>query len=586
MNYEQHKIFLLGGDSEMSKEIKCRNCGELFVFRDSEMLNRYDRKREPRYCPVCGRLYHKKREREQKRIEDERWQNKKRIDSEAFNKELEKWRVISVDEIAVDNPDETLYVIGNGFDLMHGAKSSYYDFNRTIGKCSQLRFYLENYLDVDDLWADFEGALAKIIVEMMCSPQIINMFLEDMEAFDDDAGMAEFYCAAEMAAAPVESFSTDLKKRFSDWIRGLETNTGDRPLTNIIRPGGKILNFNYTEFTEQLYGIPEKDICYIHGCRKKRKGYPLEELVLGHMPGASDEQYDFKDSYAGIPRSHTQMVYNAQETALRFVADADNELTKNCQSIIEKHKEFFESLTGIRQVITIGHSLYPVDWDYFSELIDKSDNGTDITWYFGCHSVYDLERIKDFAGHFGIMDEQVFIFRTDKIRTNPLHVTDAKYNERAPQRKCIGDSGDRAWKIYRQGLKVSIESTVDAGYVFTWVFPAEVNGAIFDSSNTRVLIVVRGINKGIFLICYTDEKWRFITELEEIPNQGVINRRLKRIYEDDESVIFVYNNRIRKYSLLDGRLLLNTNVKNAPDKYHNGTDITDEFMKIYRGDFY
>lgn len=70
--------------------------------------------------------------------------------------------------------------IGNGFDLMHGAHSSYYDFEKTLGKHSYLRFILENYLEADDLWADFEGALAKINVEAMSQPYILNDLLEAM----------------------------------------------------------------------------------------------------------------------------------------------------------------------------------------------------------------------------------------------------------------------------------------------------------------------------------------------------------------------------------------------------------------------
>lgn len=137
------------------------------------------------------------------------------------------------DELEADAGDETLYVIGNGFDLMHGAKSSYYDFNKTLGKHSQIRFYLETYLKADDLWADFEGALAKINVEAMCSPVTIDMFLDTMGAYDEDAGMAEIYGAAETAAGPIMSMNTDLKKRFRALSEKLSVNTDDRPLGNV-----------------------------------------------------------------------------------------------------------------------------------------------------------------------------------------------------------------------------------------------------------------------------------------------------------------------------------------------------------------
>lgn len=53
-----------------------------------------------------------------------------------------------------------LYIIGNGFDLMHGVKSSYYAFRDSLGKQNSLRKILESYLTPEDIWAYFENALA------------------------------------------------------------------------------------------------------------------------------------------------------------------------------------------------------------------------------------------------------------------------------------------------------------------------------------------------------------------------------------------------------------------------------------------
>ncbi|HHV19544.1 MAG TPA: hypothetical protein GXZ27_12010 [Thermoanaerobacterales bacterium] len=49
-------------------------------------------------------------------------------------------------EIPLADPDTTLFVIGNGFDIMHGVPSSYYNFRDTIGKNNILRFTLETYI--------------------------------------------------------------------------------------------------------------------------------------------------------------------------------------------------------------------------------------------------------------------------------------------------------------------------------------------------------------------------------------------------------------------------------------------------------
>lgn len=60
--------------------------------------------------------------------------------------------------------------------------------------------------------------------------------------------------SAEMAVEPILSMSTELMDRFRKWIGSLHTNTNDRPLCNVIKDG-KALNFNYTEFVEDLYGV-------------------------------------------------------------------------------------------------------------------------------------------------------------------------------------------------------------------------------------------------------------------------------------------------------------------------------------------
>ena len=213
--------------------------------------------------------------------------------SQNFEENLKEWNLLSLEEMGESVKEGSLYVIGNGFDMLHGVRSSYYDFSRTLGKRSSVRFYLEKYLKTDDLWADFEGALGKINIEAMCQPYIIDNFLDINGAYDEDAGAAEIYMSAEMAVEPILSMSTELMDRFRKWIGSLHANTNDRPLCNVIK-GGKVLNFNYTEFVEDLYGVDAGNICYIHGCRKKT-GRGRQRLILGHIPGANDAAYEFED---------------------------------------------------------------------------------------------------------------------------------------------------------------------------------------------------------------------------------------------------------------------------------------------------
>ena len=68
-------------------------------------------------------------------------------------------------------------------------------------------------------------------------------------------------------------------------------------------------------------------------------------------------------------------------------------------------------------------------------------------------------------------------------------------------------------------------------------------------------------------------------ELEHIPYQSVLNRRLARVIQNNEQLIFVYNNRIRKYSLLDGTLLANQALRNARNQRYDGIDVSDLFIR-------
>ena len=569
-------------------EIRCLNCNNIFILRGYKIEQLKQKNIVPKYCPICRTEYSLRKAEARKRLEDEAWQLKKAEDKIIFEERLKDWSVITLKEAVLSNESKRLYVIGNGFDMMHGAKSSYYDFNKTIGRNSQLRFCLEHFLDVEDLWADFEGALSKIRVDMMCSPYIIDMFLESMGAYDEDAGAAEFYGAAEMAAGPIITMNEELRKRFEAWIRRIETGTEDRPLAPLIKKDGKFLSFNYTEFLEDLYGIEEQNICYIHGCRRKKKGFPGERLILGHMPGASDSQYDFKDNYRGIPRKHTQLVYDAQQIALNHVVQADEELTKNCQDIISKHIDFFEGLFDLDYIITIGHSLYPVDWDYFEKIMEVVRDRTQLRWIIGCHCKADLERIEIFADRFNIEHRQIQILRTDLIPVRFKEKNTVSENKERHQQKkrVLAASDDRKWKIIKEGKCCKILNVETDNIVLSRIFSTDLSGAVFTPDGNNFLLVARGIYRGVFLFRLVGDDWEYAAELEEIPNQGVMNKRLQRIIVDDDQIVFVYNSRVRIYSLENGDLLLNKGVQKANLRQYKGLDITERFRKIYKTGFY
>lgn len=519
---------------------ECPSCHNQFVAPTNQQ-----------YCKFCFKDYIKKKETERQKIEDAKWLEQRKRDKVLFENSLKFWDVVDLDKIlsVVDNP---LYVIGNGFDLLHGAKTSYYDFRDTLGKDNHLRWCLETYLNTDNVWANFEEALGHLNVNMMASTDIVDMWLDNYDVYNDDSSYANFYAAAEIAASPAITIADDLPKRLRMWIESVIIPTSDRPLESLIKDA-PVLNFNYTEFVETLYGVDNKKICYIHGCRKKIKGRPKDKLILGHIPGANDSEYEFHDKWKPKNPYKRYMIDIGQEIALKHISYCDNELTKHCDEIIKEHRIFFDSLNAT-DVISIGHSLSEVDWDYFDEIVRV--NGSDINWYISCYGLRDIENIEKFTQHFSISYDKVHLFRLDgiKVQVETLQ-EDKKYT--AQKERILCRKG--RWIIRELNGRLSIYK--DGTKFYSLMFPGFIRKAILFDEN--LLIVC----DDVYLLKYDEigEKkgWIFVRKLEPIQNQGLFNRRLDRVLHENNMLIFVYNNRIRKYSLGDGELIENKAVRNA-----------------------
>ena len=565
-----------------ARELSCSICGRTFIFRgcEREMFAQHGWD-EPKRCPACRKAKRELRRREAERQESQKWQREKAAEKELFEVRLKDWKVVAKDDIHPEN-DHALYIIGNGFDLMHGVRSSYYAFRNSLGKQNQLRYALENFLTVEDIWADFEDALAHFNLKAMCSGFLVGDWLDLFDAYGEDAGASSFFSAAEAAANPILTVVNELPRRFRMWVETLSIGTADRPLRNMFR-NGKVLCFNYTEFVETLYGVSEDNVCYIHGCRRKKKYHPKETLILGHVPGASNDAYDFADDFSGGTRDSYQlyMIEAAQEQVFRLVAESDEGLTKNCGDIIAAHEAFFASLNEIEDIIVIGHSLAPVDWDYFSEVASRLSDIKDIHWYFGCHGLHDLDNLEQLLAKLGMEQSTVSIFRTDNIAVTPLKDGKTPASDaNCPVEKSRCTSYDGRWTVKTAGCSLLIVNQERHKTDYEIMFSSCVGNAFFVSSGEYLFAVIRGADPGIFLFCITDDHWRFVNELESIRNQSVINPRLRHVFLTAREITFVYNSRVRKYSLTDGTLVSNLALRNAGSFSYDGDDVSHLFLKV------
>lgn len=237
-----------------------------------------------------------------------------------------------------------------------------------------------------------------------------------------------------------------------------------------------------------------------------------------------------------------------------------------------------------------------MDWDYFAEVIRQNKDGKRLHWYFGCFGNGDLERIQNFILHFDISADRVHIFRTDTISVilnqenagavktygqQNKSITPEKQSERG---KVIGVSENGRWRVCTCGNIVQLKDDKET-VILSRIFSHAMNGAVFVDDQI-CFWVMPGIDKGVFLLRQIDGEWTYLGELEGIPHQGVITKRLHRILIDEGRAVFVYQSRVRVYSLLDGALVSNMAVRRAPEQRYMGRDFTQKFQRIYKGNFY
>lgn len=329
------------------------------------------------------------------------------------------------------------FIVGNGFDLMHGVKSSYYDFRDNISPRHIIRFTLERYIHKADIWGDFENSLAYLDREMMMAT--LDDWLQNFNVLDegdDDFSAANFFLAQEAATEPVHILTQELPKRFRKWVNTLSVGSIVRPLKSLISPEARYINFNYTEFLETMYGVPKGSITYIHGDRRNRR----EQLVLGH--GRNEDEvfeewyranrdkpeyqpircdwkgrkhrndspvylaYFLKDESEGNWKS--QMRYDAIDNTSRLIEEYYANSAKKTSDVIKKYRSVFDGCGLIRRIVVIGHSLSDVDYPYFTEIIRNTNN---VKWYLSWFDSRSLKSIKTFVEKMSIPYDRITVFQ-------------------------------------------------------------------------------------------------------------------------------------------------------------------------------
>ena len=249
--------------------------------------------------------------------------------------------------------EETLLIVGNGFDLSMGFKTSYGDFMQSSyfpnKETSSLCSYLYDQYEENIGWIDIENELSeysRMLTTKKLNAKKINATLDIdsfREEYDELKSSLKFYLQEETKRAFAPSPENPAKR-----------------VVDKLPAGSKIISFNYTSIIERLTWDKFKDskgnLLHIHGSLA-----PYDDIVFG-----------VEDS-AKLSKEHV-FLYKAYSPHLKV-------------------QEFSDWLDSAERIIFYGYSLGDTDRQYFENFFRKLCSGdttyAELVFYYYGQASYD-----------------------------------------------------------------------------------------------------------------------------------------------------------------------------------------------------
>lgn len=249
--------------------------------------------------------------------------------------------------------EETLLIVGNGFDLSMGFKTSYGDFMKSSyfphEETSSLCSYLHNQYEENMGWIDIENELSEY--SRMLTTKKLNA--KKFNTILDIDSLREEY----------DELKSSLKLYLQEETKRAFGPSPDNPAKRVIDQlpaDSKIISFNYTSIIERLtlgkFQDSNGNLLHIHGSLA-----PYDDIVFG-----------VEDS-AKLSKEHV-FLYKAHSRHLRV-------------------QEFSDWLNSAERIIFYGYSLGDTDRQYFENFFRKlcsSDSiYTELIFYYYGQASYD-----------------------------------------------------------------------------------------------------------------------------------------------------------------------------------------------------
>ena len=257
---------------------------------------------------------------------------------------------------------DTLYIIGNGFDLHHGLRTSYTDFREYIKqKCSYLWNLLSDiYGDAlyDNMWwCNFEEMLAQI------------NFLHLMKSKNREA----------LGSMKIRNLlKGSLPPLLGSWIKKIGCNVDpDHSLGINLNP--LFFSFNYTMLLEIVYGVKEDNVWHIHDSIKRP-----DDIVIGHDSDYRELFVRFNQFRDDHPEEYIRM-----DITDMIIQEVANGAKKVKERIAQNENRFYDQYSWVKHFIAMGFSFNDIDMPYIEKIWSVNRHKDEANWTVYLHTPED-----------------------------------------------------------------------------------------------------------------------------------------------------------------------------------------------------
>lgn len=291
------------------------------------------------------------------------------------------------------NKNQTLYIIGNGFDLHHSLPTSYGHFEKFMENWSKIMYYeIYNFWTfkvTNDKWSDFENDLSTYNSEKM-----YNEFLKADKGYE--------YIAEECCSKTQELYE-GITNCFIDWVKDIKIEHITKKVK--LDKNAQYITFNYTKTLQDIYEISESAIWHIHGAS------PDSDLIFGHNVKEKIE-YNYSDG-TGMPSTEEEW----NEEARRFAKLPLSQFRKKTDNIITKNSIRFSKCRNFEKIYVLGHSLANVDIPYFEIIHENNQNAI---WYISYYDASEQEYLCSQLKKAGVKTSQIIMITMNDLNQSKL----------------------------------------------------------------------------------------------------------------------------------------------------------------------